>query len=771
MNDFPQIPGYKIKKILGKGGMGIVYLAIQETLDREVALKVTLSSLYDEDKTFLDRFVREARSAAMLQHPNIVTVFDAGVFENSSYMAMEYVPTGTLKDIDKDNLSHNQICRLFIGIAKGLGVAHKAGLVHRDIKPDNILIDNDGNPLVTDFGIVKTLNTNNHTLTRIGDTVGTPQYMSPEQIKAESLDGRSDIYSLGIVLYNFLEGHVPFADATPTAIYIKHVTEEPAPLSKKNSIFQSIIIKALQKFPDDRFASSIEFVDAVQSLMKVPHTHTPQKKVNKIDLSLAKTKMVHPVSEIPKHNRKLFNRAIIIVGALIFLIVGYLLYENFLPSTPKQTNKIIAKSQTEEKTIELVPSTIKPPKETVELDSTSTKNSHVEIQANDKIVLNVNKELKTTSEVSLQTNKVKTPSTEDKTIVLSEEIDNENIKIDTLSQLETDSKELIQTSEQLEIQIKSSKLIAPPIETNEEQINRLILSANKDYTNLRLLRPPENNAYTKYSKVLILDSENKEAKIGLLNIIIKYVGLTKTKSANNKLDEARKHINNAIKIRKDYDGKNYGKGTTFWQDESITLTKLQQEKKNINVKILQIEEQRVLVQQQRERQQEIKKKPVEIKPDYEAIYQEGISFTTQEKYDLAIVKFQQSADQGHAPSQNKLGVFYLKAYSVNKDYKQSIEWFTKAANQNNMRAQDNLGLMYFKGYGTRKSFDKSFYWYSKAANQGYADSQGILGALYEYGRGVKKSNYIAVQWYKKAAKQGNKFAIKKLRKRGISKYD
>ena len=150
---------FKLVKVIGEGGMGIVYLAIQSVLDRKVALKVTLPSLAEMDESFTKRFVREAKATAALNHPNIITIFDAGVYEKSSYMAMEYIPTGTLADLEDSSLSHEKICELFIGICRGLSAAHNAGFVHRDIKPDNILIDANGHPQVTDFGIVKSLGT------------------------------------------------------------------------------------------------------------------------------------------------------------------------------------------------------------------------------------------------------------------------------------------------------------------------------------------------------------------------------------------------------------------------------------------------------------------------------------------------------------------------------------------------------------------------------------------------------------------------------------
>lgn len=260
---FPNIPGYEIENILGKGGMGIVYLAIQKSLNRLVALKVTLPALAEQDESFNQRFVQEANITASLNNSNIITIYDSGVFEKSSYMSMEYISTGDLSDLDRSRLNDQQICELFIGICRGLAAAHKAKLVHRDIKPDNILINEEGKAIVTDFGIVKTLN-DSTALTKTGLTIGSPKYMSPEQILAKPLDGRSDLYSVGIMLYDFLEGKVPFDDLTPSAIHIRHLQEEPKNLSVSNQIYQPIISKLLMKNKDDRYNSAEDLINAFQ---------------------------------------------------------------------------------------------------------------------------------------------------------------------------------------------------------------------------------------------------------------------------------------------------------------------------------------------------------------------------------------------------------------------------------------------------------------------------------------------------------------------------
>ena len=227
--EYPTIPGYKIVRLLGQGGMGVVYLAEHEVLDVQVALKVTLATLSEIDEHFAKRFIREAKATAALRgNPNIIVVYDAGEHDGRSYMAMEYIQGGSLKDrLASESLNHDEIRSLITCICKGLSAAHAKGYVHRDIKPDNVLLEDD-RVLLTDFGIVKALHQSTKITATLG-TVGSPRYMSPEQIKGHEVDRRSDLYSLGVMLFEMLEGKVPFDGENHYAIHYQHLTEEPLP--------------------------------------------------------------------------------------------------------------------------------------------------------------------------------------------------------------------------------------------------------------------------------------------------------------------------------------------------------------------------------------------------------------------------------------------------------------------------------------------------------------------------------------------------------------
>jgi serine/threonine protein kinase len=257
---------YRIINKIGQGGMASVYKAYQPSMDRNVAIKVLPSQLA-ESQEFTARFQQEARIIARLEHPHILPVFDYGESDGVTYFVMRYLEAGTLKNkMEASPLSWNEIDRLFTQLAEALGYAHSHGVVHRDLKPANALVDEQGNLFLTDFGIAKLLESASPRLTQTDAIMGTPAYISPEQAKALPVDKRSDIYSLGIILYEMVTGRVPFVADTPLAVILKHVSDPlPLPSVIKSDIPESIervILKSLAKEPEDRYSSAAEFLNA-----------------------------------------------------------------------------------------------------------------------------------------------------------------------------------------------------------------------------------------------------------------------------------------------------------------------------------------------------------------------------------------------------------------------------------------------------------------------------------------------------------------------------
>lgn len=262
--ELPEIPGFKILKTLGRGGMAQVYLGLQESMDREVAIKVMLPQLLT-DESFGDRFLREARIAAKLAHPHIVSVIDVGVSGELYYMAMEYHPGGDLKEKIRKGIGQKDSIRIMKQIASALDYAHKNGFIHRDIKPDNILFSRSGSAVLSDFGIARAADGGTH-LTATGSVVGTPHYMSPEQAQSKPVDGRSDLYSLGIMFYQMLVGKVPFEGDSALSIGIKHIRDPVPRLPEGLAKYQTFLDKLLAKEPDERWQTGADVVRTLEVL-------------------------------------------------------------------------------------------------------------------------------------------------------------------------------------------------------------------------------------------------------------------------------------------------------------------------------------------------------------------------------------------------------------------------------------------------------------------------------------------------------------------------
>src|SRR6266705_5824415 len=265
---------YEIIEELGRGGMALVYRARDRQLEREVAIKVLPFSLAF-DAEFVERFQREARTAAQLEHPNIIPIYRVGRSGRVIYFVMKFLRGKPLSNIlaARGSLPPAEIRKILADVARALAYAHKKEIVHRDIKPDNIMFDEHGHAVVTDFGIAKAASGGK--LTGTGMSIGTPHYMSPEQAKAQPLDGRSDIYSLGVVAYQCLTGGVPFDGEDSFSIGYKHIMEEiptpPLENPEKRQLFE-IVRKMMAKTPAARFQNAEELVSVLEGGRSVSFT-------------------------------------------------------------------------------------------------------------------------------------------------------------------------------------------------------------------------------------------------------------------------------------------------------------------------------------------------------------------------------------------------------------------------------------------------------------------------------------------------------------------
>jgi hypothetical protein len=310
---------FRVIRPLGRGGMGMVYLAEDPIIGRQVAIKVVRAEAGLDDAEIHElqtRFEREFQSAGTLSHPNIVTVFDVGKEGDSSFFAMEFLPGESLGDVLRSNrvLSFKEISDYATKICSALDYAHDHGVVHRDIKPANILIDKIGEPKITDFGVAKLTSTN---LTRTGTVVGTPSYMSPEQVTGQPVSGASDQFSIAVILYQMLTGELPFTGENPTTILYKIVHETPTrPHEKKRTLppqIDQVLLRALEKKPENRFARCVDLAIAVREALGV----AAQELDLAFDRPESTLQMRHQLGRMRKTSERRMGPILVTAGAVV----------------------------------------------------------------------------------------------------------------------------------------------------------------------------------------------------------------------------------------------------------------------------------------------------------------------------------------------------------------------------------------------------------------------------------------------------------------------
>ena len=352
----PRVGGYELISKLGEGGMGAVYKARQIALDRVVALKVLPAEL-GRNRQYIGRFEREARLAAKVAHPNAVQVFQVGEDSGRHYIAMEFIDgSDAAKELAQGPMEEKRALEIIRGVAQALAVAHEKGIVHRDIKPGNIMVTSAGKPKLSDLGIAKQVGASGGTLTKTGAAIGTPQYMSPEQCQgAKDIDGRADIYSLGATLYHMVCGKVPFTGATPPGIMHKQVYEllpDPQRVNPNLSVATAALIqRMLEKDRDARFQTCAELIEGVEAALSgtpvalpvsepEPAAAPPSDAVPSVQLTVPRKPSVKTSVSLAKRLR---NPAVLLPLILVLALVGvglliplYLaLSENGTRTTPR----------------------------------------------------------------------------------------------------------------------------------------------------------------------------------------------------------------------------------------------------------------------------------------------------------------------------------------------------------------------------------------------------------------------------------------------------
>jgi len=342
-----KIGRYEIRSELGRGGMATVYHGYDPRFEREVAVKVLPSELLHSDPQFKLRFEREAKIIAQLEHPSIVPVYDVGEDGGQPYFVMRYMNGGSLSERIKAKVMNVEEAAKILGqIAPGLDEAHSKGIVHRDLKPSNILFDGKGTPYISDFGIAKISRAQVSNVTGSG-IIGTPAYMAPEQASGETVDGRSDIYALGIILFEMLTGRQPYEADTPMAIAIKHITDPVPHILEANPSLppdvEEIIQVAMAKSKDDRFSSAVEMVDALRA---IGTGGKAQLRTRTMKAAAPKT-VVASEKAVTQIEKRPFNIWLVVVPVLLLGMIGggYLIF-NGINNRPTETEPPITVTYT-----------------------------------------------------------------------------------------------------------------------------------------------------------------------------------------------------------------------------------------------------------------------------------------------------------------------------------------------------------------------------------------------------------------------------------------
>lgn len=545
-----EIPGYKILKTLGQGGMATVYLAIQESFDRKVALKV-MSAQLAQDPAFGDRFQREARIVSQMNHPNIVTVYDVGVVDNHHYLAMQYVDGKELRYRFGDmNLATKiQVVR---DVSSALHYAGNKGYVHRDVKPENVMMsDEDGRAILMDFGIAKASD-GNHSMTKTGTAIGTPYYMSPEQAQGKPVDRRSDLYSLGVMFFQLLTGYVPYDAESGVAIGIKHITE-PVPLLPKHlRVFQPILEKIMAKDPDRRYQTGAEIIrdlDAIdmskldqvdkilqQEIHKAnatdPHAHTvmgeavPILSTGNVTTADA-ARLAQRISAGGSLSQKKKSGVLSAVGALV--VVALVLVGGWYFLQQQNATEESSVSLSDEQTVPAV-----------------TDTPVVEPVASIPDVQPTNKPLASAPELQIEDDK-KTREAQERLAVEQAEqkrLAEQNAVKAAAAREKTRQEELARAKNDAETHAAAAKVE----QAKRDEIARRLARAKSLHESGALVIPENDNAVLAYRSVLEVDPTNVTATQALKTIESNYLLGIRTLIEQGQLDQAVGQLRTASKL-------------------------------------------------------------------------------------------------------------------------------------------------------------------------------------------------------------------------------
>ena len=516
-----QIPGYRILSLIGKGANATVYLALQESLNRHVALKILQK--FDRPAQAV-RFFNEGQIVASMNHPNIITIYDIGSVGSQQYIAMEYLDSGSLRDRVKQGVSPAVALEIIHALGSALEFVHQMGIVHRDIKPENILFHKSGIPKITDFGVAKALDRDMN-LTLDGTALGSPYYLSPEQAEGKDLDGRSDIYSLGVILFELLAQRKPYLGESQIEVIFGHMNKPIPALPESHRHYQALVEKMMAKDANERFASTREMLDYLNALRGLgdnqsnrrssDRNQTENTTHNGVNGGLLSSLRKHPLlSTAAAVAMLLAIAALLRTGPSLPTIAADTPGENKVPAAVEETTVTdtaprIAENETVAANTLLVPesSVMDPPAgesiETAIVDSIDSAPSAISDEE-DALSLQA-----TTEEMAMN-------GTQDSPSASTEAGDAED---------------------------------AASAVVDDENIESLLQKAEVALKKYRLTSPRTDSAYYYYTRVLKLEPGNKEASRGIRKLAGKYGFLADKALEKEDEKKARSYVERGLRIQ------------------------------------------------------------------------------------------------------------------------------------------------------------------------------------------------------------------------------
>jgi serine/threonine-protein kinase PpkA len=698
-NSYPEIPGYKILSELGQGGIATVYLAVQESLDRQVALKV-MSPLLAMEPDYAERFIREGRTVAQLSHPNIITVYDIGLQKHQLFIAMEYIPGGNMRTLMQKH-QHDPEWALSVAgqIALALGYAHKAGIVHRDVKPENILFRENGAAVLTDFGIAKTI-TSNTNLTRAGTVIGTPKYMSPEQTDGLGNDPRTDIYSLGIILFEMLTGHVPYDSENSMAVLYAHVHSPIPELPDDLSDLQPLLNNLLAKKEADRPDNCDELAEIIRITRRERHYALKDSDtIHETGLDTELQTTTHPGLKRPQKKQLKVNKFSQFTGSL---------REYFFPADARRTmgkihvKRLLATLVAVILVIVIISLWIDEPENIAD-------NADTEQLAVDPAGIE-HREILTAPDTSSLTNRTPVLSAdiddatytgaEDKDVVTKQKNQTQLLISRFLADESND--ELVRQQQQ-EIEPADNKNEdgkTAALSNRQKKINQLLTSARIAVQEERITMPGDDNAVSYYKQVLELSPQNRRAIRGLNVSGDILVEKAKQLYESKQEDLALKQIDNALKLIPEHN--------------------------NL----------------------------ISLKQSIEASFNPNSSYARAEKlysgvdgpkdHSRAAFYYLKAAELGHILAMNAIGVQYADGDGIPRNDRLAMKWFEKSAELDNSEAMYNLALGYH--FSDVRDEKKALPWVRQAADAEYRPAYMLIGWMTTTGTGTRANRVASIRW-------------------------